>query len=85
MAVTERRIQVYFPESAYKAIVGRARAERKSIAQVIRDAAEYYLKRNATAELREGYRQLLDGAGLCRDDRGDASKAHDRELGETRW
>lgn len=85
MGVTEKRIQIYLPESDYKRIADRARAEGKSIAQFLREAAAFYLKRGAAAELREGYRSLLDGAGACRDDRGDVSVSHDRDLGETRW
>lgn len=85
MGVTERRIQVYLPESDYKTIANRARAEGKSIAQFVREAAAFYLKRGGAAELREGYRSLIDGAGVCRDDRGDVSVSHDRELGESRW
>lgn len=85
MGVTERRIQVYLSASDYRAIAGRARAEGKSIAQIIREAAAFYLKHDPATERREGYRALLEGAGLCRDDRGDVAAAHDRYLGESRW
>lgn len=85
MSLTEKRIQIYLPERDYEAIKRRAQAEGKSFAQIVRQAAERYLRSSPESDLAEGYKSLLAGAGLLRDDSGDVSEKHDEHLGKGRW
>lgn len=82
---TDTRIQVYFPGRDYRAIKERARAEGISVAELLRRAAQKYLRSDAASALKEGYSSLLEGAGLCEDKQGDVSAEHDRYLGRARW
>lgn len=44
MPVAEKRTQVYFPMELYREIEKKAKKESKSMASVVREAVERYLK-----------------------------------------
>lgn len=44
MALSEKRTQIYLPDSLFGHLKKEARSERKSVAQVIREAIEMYLE-----------------------------------------
>ncbi len=85
MALTEKRIQVYLPSREYLAIKKRAQKEGKSLAQLLREAAAQYLRRTPEQAMRDGYRKLMEGVGVCRDDGAGASQHHDKYLGSGGW
>ena len=85
MALTDRRIQIYFPERQYRAIKARAHAEGKSIGMLMREAVARYLTGAAGGPSREGYAALLGGAGACRDTESDVAERHDEHLGQGPW
>lgn len=80
--LTDKRLQVYLPEKEYRAVKSRAREEGKSIAQVLREAAQEYLRHGPKERLREGYRRLIDGAGRLGDSATDVAENHDQYVGE---
>lgn len=43
-SVAEKRTQVYFPEKLYRDVQKRAKAEKKSLAAVVREAVKVYLE-----------------------------------------
>lgn len=44
MSIAEKRTQVYFPFEMYKRIAKKAKKESKSVASVVREAVEKYVK-----------------------------------------
>jgi plasmid stability protein len=79
MAVAEKRTQVYFPEELYKRLKKRAKQEGKSVASLIREASERYLKEEEEKIDWEND-PLLKAIGFCKADVDDLSINHDHYL-----
>jgi CopG-like RHH_1 or ribbon-helix-helix domain, RHH_5 len=76
-SVAEKRTQVYFPEKLYREVRKRAKAESKSVAAVVREAVERYLK---DKEVDWESDPFLKAAGFFKSDSGDLSLNHDHYL-----
>ncbi len=72
-----RRTQIYLDEPLHRRILRTARAERRTAAALIREAAARYLDERAPQEDRDPIRAFIGGA-----DRGptDAAREHDGYL-----
>ncbi len=79
MAVAEKRTQVYFPEDLYNRLKKRAKKEGKSVAAIIREASEEYLKKEEK-EIDWENDPLLKAIGFCKADVDDLSVNHDHYL-----
>ncbi len=79
MAVSEKRTQVYFPEDLYDRLKKRAKKEGKSVAAIIREASEEYLKEDEK-EIDWENDPLFKLAGVFESEEGDLSINHDHYL-----
>ncbi len=79
MAVAEKRTQVYFPEELYKRLKKRAKKEGKSVAALIREASEEYLKEEEK-EIDWENDPFFKAAGIFSSKDGDLSINHDHYL-----
>lgn len=79
MNVSEKRTQMYFSKKLYAQLENEARKENKSVAFVLREAAEEYLSRkNKTVDWEND--PFLKLAGLGESKEGDWSERHDAYL-----
>ncbi len=78
--VSEKRTQVYFPESLYRQIAKRARTESKSSAQVIREAVTEYLERKGKQDIDWENDPLFKAVGIMKSGIKDLSINHDHYL-----
>jgi len=79
MAVAEKRTQVYFPKDLYNRLKKRAKKEGKSVAAVIREASEQYLKEEEK-EIDWENDPIVKAIGFCKSDVDDLSVNHDHYL-----
>ncbi len=79
MAVAEKRTQVYFPEELYNRLKKRAEKEGKSVAAIIREASEEYLKKEEK-EIDWENDPIFKLAGIFESKESDLSINHDHYL-----
>jgi hypothetical protein len=79
MAVSEKRTQVYFPKDLYQSLKKRAKEEGKSVAAIIREASEEYLKEKEK-EIDWENDPIFKAIGFCKADVDDLSINHDHYL-----
>lgn len=79
--VSEKRTQVYFPESLYRQIAKRARTESKSSAQIIREAVtEYLVEKKGKQGIDWDNDPLFKAVGIMKSGIKDLSTNHDHYL-----
>ncbi len=76
MKVSEKRTQMYFPKKLYAHLEAEAKKEEKSVASLVREAAEAYLaKKSAVVDWDND--PLWNLVGIVESDRDDGSINHD--------
>jgi hypothetical protein len=80
MAVSEKRTQIYLPQRTFGALRKEARAERKSSAQVIREAIENYLEEKRIRKIDWDRDPITQGIGSLGGPDTDLSSRHDEHL-----
>ncbi|MDA8339633.1 MAG: hypothetical protein M0Z70_10080 [Nitrospiraceae bacterium] len=78
MSVAEKRTQVYFPVKLYRKMEKKAKNESKSVASVVREAVESYLKEQESIDWDND--PFFKLAGIAESGRGDLSENHDKYL-----
>lgn len=76
-SVSEKRTQVYFPRKLYAEVQKRAKAESKSMAEIVREAVEKYLSEKKIDWENDPIFKL---EGICDSDVEDLSINHDYYL-----
>lgn len=79
MSVAEKRTQVYFPIELYKKVEKRAKKESKSMASVVRESVERYIKEEEE-EIDWENDPIFKLAGIMNSGLGDLSVNHDYYL-----
>lgn len=83
MKVSEKRTQIYLRLDMFKALEQESRQEKKSIAEIIRQAVQSHLEERQSRRLRELDWQndpLTKIAGMVHDGPADLSANHDHYL-----
>ena len=78
MSVAEKRTQVYFPMELYRKIERMAKDESKSVASIVREAVDEYLKRRE--EINWDDDPFFNIVGIVESGKGDLSENHDKYL-----
>jgi len=76
--LSEKRTQVYFPIDLYKKIKKRAKEESRSIASIIRESVEKYLKEKENINWNND--PFFKTVGIMESKIGDLSLNHDKSL-----
>ena len=79
MAISEKRTQIYLPLQMFGALKKEARAEKKPIAQVIREAIQNYLEERRVRKIDWKNDPVTQGIGSIVAD-ADLSVHHDKYL-----
>ena len=86
MPKSEVRTQIYLPAETHRALKDRARRDRKSMAEVVREAATRYLAEpEAPVDLRNDPILRLIGFAKDKDGATDVAENHDRYLYEEEY
>ena len=80
MALSEKRTQIYLPLQMFGALKKEARAEKKSIAQVIREAIVHYLEERRARSIDWKNDPMTKGIGSIHGPDSDLSINHDHYL-----
>jgi len=80
VTLAEKRIQIYLPETLFGALKREARAENKSIAQVIREAIENHLEERRRRKINWENDPLNKIIGMGSSKVRDASSHHDKYI-----
>jgi len=78
MSISEKRTQVYFPNELYRKIERKSRDESISVASIIREAVEMYLKEQDKVDWEND--PLFKAVGIMDSRAGDLSVYHDKYL-----
>ena len=81
MALSEKRTQIYLPLETHRALQARARRDRKSMAEVVREALVPYLAGEAPV-FDPAKDPILRLIGAMRGGPGDVAENHDKYLVE---
>ena len=80
MALSEKRTQIYLSMNMFGVLKKEARAEKKSIAQVIREAIESHLEERRLLKIDWKNDSILNIIGAGKEHVADASVNHDHYL-----
>ncbi len=67
MAVSEKRTQIYLPQAVFGSLKKESRREKKSIAQIIREAIDNHLSERAARHVDWKNDPLNKLVGLCKE------------------
>lgn len=76
------RTQIQLTEEQARALKARARAEERSVSELVRECVAEYLSRRHTSDIQELARRALGLKGRFRSGHPDLAEAHDRYLGD---
>ncbi len=78
MSIAEKRTQVYFPMELYRKIERKAKDESKSVAAIVREAVEQYLKEREEVDWEND--PFFSIVGIADSGKGDLAENHDKYL-----
>jgi predicted DNA-binding protein len=78
MSVAEKRTQVYFPMELYRKVERIAKEESKSVASIVREAVDEYLKKREAIDWEND--AFFNIVGIMESGKGDLAENHDKYL-----